>query len=218
VELDRVDYAVAWDLQKRIAQARVEGKLDRDALLLLEHDPVFTLGRRGGHENIQVPMERLQSSGIPVYEIERGGNVTYHGPGQLVGYPIAHLRESRIRLLDFINALEETMIRCAADFGVVARRDDRNRGVWVGDNKLGALGIAVRRGVSFHGFALNVNLSLEHFQWINPCGLRGVGVTSISRELGREVSMKDARASARRHLSNILGVNMELTDLDSLAI
>ncbi len=216
INIPLMSYSEAWQLQKRIAEARAHGRLQQDALLLLEHPSVFTLGRRGGEDNLQVPRSMLEQSGVEIHEIERGGNITYHGPGQLVAYPIVHLRENRMKVVDFVNALEEIMLRTAADWDVRAVRDERNRGIWIGDNKLGALGIAVRRSVSYHGFALNVNLSLEHFKWINPCGLQGVGVTTMARELGREVPMNEVREAARRHFEDVCRIKTEAGDLDSL--
>jgi lipoate-protein ligase B len=144
-----------------------------------------------------------------VVEIERGGDMTYHGPGQLVGYPIVSLKEAGWKVVDFVGALEEVMLRTAADFGVAANRDERNRGVWVGDNKIGSVGIAIRGGVSYHGFALNVSLALEPFGWIHPCGLVGVGVTTLECESGKKISIPEAMLAARRHISEVLGVKLQ---------
>ncbi len=174
VELPVTDYREAWDLQTGLVAARNSGVLASDVLLLLEHAPVFTLGRRGGLENLTVSEEFLKEAGVPVVHVERGGNITYHGPGQLVGYPILDLHASGLTVSDYVERLEEIMIRTAAHWGVAAGRNPINRGVWVGNSKLGSIGVAIRHGISFHGFAFNVSLSLEPFGWINPCGLRGI--------------------------------------------
>jgi lipoyl(octanoyl) transferase len=208
LELTGADYEQVHALQLRLVDQRRKRELTEDTLLLVEHQPVFTMGRRGGNGSLLVSAEFLKQRGVPVVEIERGGDMTYHGPGQLVGYPIVSLKESGWKVVDFVEALEEVMLRTAADFGVAANRDERNRGVWVGNNKIGSVGIAIRGGVSYHGFALNVNLALEPFGWIHPCGLVGVGVTTLVRETGKKIDMTDARASARKHISDVLGVEL----------
>lgn len=209
LEFDQLDYPTAHDLQRRILKKRIAGEIDRDILILLEHPPVFTLGRRGGRDNLQVPPEFLEQKGVPVVEIERGGNITYHGPGQLVAYPLVHLKHNDYKVVDFVTALEEVMLRTAAVFGVTAGRDDRNRGVWIGDSKLGALGISVRRSISFHGLALNVHTDLAPFAWMHPCGLPGVGVTSIEKERGRPVNMAAARAAMKEAFQGVFGISLE---------
>ncbi len=209
-EFDLMDYRAAWELQLELAAERKSGRIP-DTLLLLEHPPVFTLGRRGGRENLRVSESFLEASGIPVIQIERGGNITFHGPGQIVGYPIVNLQSARLGVTDYVEKLEEVMIRTAADFGVEAGRNPINRGVWVGKLKLGSIGIAVRRGITFHGFALNVNISLEPFGWINPCGLQGIGVTALKQAGSREISMTDARESVKRHIGEVFGVKLIMT-------
>ena len=152
--LGRIAYQEAWDLQLRLVEARQRGGLAHDTVLLLEHPPVFTLGKRGGRESLLVPEETLARHGIPILQVERGGNITYHGPGQLVVYPIVHLPGVGIGVVDMVDRLEEVMIRTCGDSGVAAGRNALNRGAWVGMNKIGSIGLAVRRGVSFHGLAL----------------------------------------------------------------
>ena len=207
--LGQIAYPDAWDLQLRLVEARQANRLERDAVLLLEHPPVFTLGKRGGRESLLVPEETLARHGIPILQVERGGNITYHGPGQLVVYPIVHLPGMRIGVVDMVDRLEEVMIRTCGDFGVAAERNALNRGVWVGMRKIGAIGLAVRRGVSFHGLALNVDPDLTPFGFVQPCGLQGVGVTSIVREAGRPVKMEEALASAERNIEAVFGVRLE---------
>jgi len=217
-DLPPVEYGEALELQYRLLAARKEKRIRTDVVLCLEHPPVFTLGRRGGLENLVVSEAFLEKSGIPVIRAERGGNITFHGPGQLVGYPIINLREARLKVVDYVENLEEVMIRTAGDFGVHAERNPVNRGVWVGNSKLGSLGVAVRRGISFHGFAFNVNLSLEPFGWINPCGLQGVSVTTVERELSREISVAEVRRAVRRHFAAVFMVELEMTGLPELLL
>jgi len=216
LELSKVAYKEAWNLQLAIVAARKDKILNSDVILLLEHFPVFTLGRRGGLENLTVSKAFLKKTGIEVIHIERGGNITFHGPGQLVGYPIIDLRAARLSVVDYVNSLEEVMIRTATDYGVRAERNPMNRGIWVGNSKIGSIGIAVRRWISFHGFALNVNLSLKPFQWINPCGLQGIGVTSLAREISRQIPMHRVRETAKRHMEAIFGIKLATAGLPEL--
>jgi len=188
VDLGLSVYRATYNLQVALVEKRKSGEIE-DLFLITEHPGVFTLGRRGGRENLTVSEQFLENRGIPLVHIERGGDITYHGEGQLVLYPIIHVRQAGLSVSDYVFLLEEVMIRLAARFGVTAVRDVRNHGVWVSNKKLGSVGIAVRHGVSFHGLALNVNLSLEPFSWVNPCGLRGIEMTSLSRECGREVTL-----------------------------
>ncbi len=215
-ELGVVPYAEAWSLQTRLVAARKDGILEKDAILFLEHPPVFTLGRRGGRDNLKVPDAFLESQGIDVVHIERGGDITYHGPGQFVVYPIVDMRKARLGVRDYVTALEEVMIRAAADRGVRAERNDLNRGVWVGMQKLGSIGIAVRHGISFHGLAFNVNTDLDPFAWVNPCGLAGIQMTSLRRELGQEVPMEEVRQSLSVHMEKILHLKLQKTDPEDI--
>ncbi len=182
-------YAEARSLQHSLVEARRENRLPQDLLLLLEHPPTFTLGRRGGTENLTVPESFLLERGIPLIQAERGGDITFHGPGQLVGYPVMDLASARLSVTALVEALEEVMIRTAAARGLRAERNRLNRGVWAGGKKLGSVGIAIRHGISYHGFALNVNPDLTPFGWINPCGLRGVQMTSLEAALSLPVPM-----------------------------
>lgn len=216
IEPQNTDYRSVWDLQQKIVAACHDGRLDTDILLLLEHLPVFTMGRRGGLDNLTVPEVFLQEQGIEVVQIERGGDITYHGPGQMVGYPIVNLHRNKRSVVDFVSKLEEIMIRTAAQFGVNARRDNRNRGIWVGNCKLGSIGIAVRRGITFHGFALNVNTDLTPFGWVNPCGLEGVGVTSLANERKAPLPMPEVRATARKFFEEALNFQLETVSMDQL--
>jgi lipoate-protein ligase B len=196
--------------------ARKTPVLESNILLLLEHPAVFTLGRRGGLENLTVSREFLDKSGIPVIQVERGGNITYHGPGQLIAYPIIDLEAARLDVDKYVELLEEIMIRTAREFDVQAQRNPLNRGIWMGNNKMGSIGIAIRKGVSFHGLALNVNLSLEPFTWINPCGLDQVGVTSIEKESMQDVSMQEVRQAFKNHFKTISEVELVTSNLDEV--
>ena len=209
LDLPLTPYAEALDLQHRLVAMRQDGSLDRDLVLFLEHPPVFTLGRRGGSDHICVPEEALVEAGIEVVAVERGGLVTYHGPGQLVAYFIFDLHRRRLGLDALVTAMETAMIGTAADFGVRAARSPRNRGVWVGAAKLGSIGLAVRRGISFHGLALNVATDLGPFDWIHPCGMAGVVMTSLAASGGRAVEMEAARSALAGHLAEALDLTWE---------
>jgi lipoate-protein ligase B len=215
-EYSLVEYSEALSLQRRLVEARNGGRIEKEILLLVEHPSVFTLGRRGGRENLTVTESFLEEHDISVIQIERGGNITYHGPGQLVAYPIVALSRMKLSVTDYVERLESVMLRIAADFGVSAGRDSRNRGIWVGDAKLGSIGINIRHGVAFHGLALNVTTDLAPFSWINPCGLSGVCMTSLAAEAVMSVSMEKARASARRHFAAVFGVRLEEIDAAAL--
>ncbi|MFH1243677.1 MAG: lipoyl(octanoyl) transferase LipB [Pseudomonadota bacterium] len=215
-EIPMIEYTEAWDLQARLVSARKDRDIDKDIVLLLEHPPVFTLGRRGGIENLSVSEDFLEKEGISVFQVERGGNITFHGPGQLVVYPIIDLNDARLGVTDYVDHLEEVMILVAADWGIRCQRNPLNRGVWVANKKLGSIGIAIRKGISFHGAALNVNLSLRPFSWINPCGLPGIGMTSLEQELGRRLSMDQVRRGVKRHIETVFGVELVPKDLQGL--
>jgi lipoyl(octanoyl) transferase len=201
--LGRVAYRPAFELQQIVAQLRAEKKLP-DTLLLLEHEHVYTLGRRAPEEEILLDAESLAARGIAVEQTDRGGRVTYHGPGQLVGYPIISLGGTG-DLVGYVRSLERAMIAVAADAGVEAGTLEGITGVWVGDRKLGAIGIHVSRGITTHGFAINVNTDLSMFNGIVPCGLVDRGVTSLAEQLGHEVSMADAVRWTSKRMGEALG-------------
>lgn len=207
-DLGRCDYPAVHALQVALAAGRRAGTLADDVLLCVEHPPVFTLGRRGNREHLGVGESFLRERNIAVVPIERGGEITYHGPGQLVLYPILDLRKARLGVGDYVYLLEELMLRLASDFGVQAGRDARNRGVWVGNNKLGSIGIAIRHGIAFHGMALNIDLDLEPFAWINPCGLRDVGMTSLLREGATACTMDRVKARLQHYLTEVFGMEL----------
>jgi lipoate-protein ligase B len=216
IDFDRIDYREAWQLQGNLLRARKARVLQKDIVLFLEHPPVFTLGRRGGRECMLVSEEFLEKSGIQVIQVERGGNITYHGPGQLIVYPIVDLQAARIKVVDFVNDLEEVMLRTAAHWGVAAERNPVNRGIWAGPRKLGSIGIAVRRGISFHGLALNVQTDLTPFSWIQPCGLKDVGMTTMQQETAQQFSMRQVRAFLKTQFEAVFGIKLLKTELDDL--
>ncbi len=216
VDLGLIDYQDAWTLQQQLVAARLEKQIDQDMLLFLQHPPVFTLGRRGGIENLLVSQAFLKDRGIPVIQIERGGFITYHAPGQAVVYPIIDLHARRLGVKDFVAAMEAVMIQTAAKWGIAAERNSLNSGVWVGHNKMGSIGIALRKGVSFHGLALNVNLDLTPFSWVQPCGLEGVAMTSMQKEIGRDLKMTEVFSVLKDQFARILGMQTENSSLADL--
>src|SRR5881394_507526 len=180
-------------LQQKLVEMRQRDSIP-DQLLLLEHPPVITLGRGGDSANLLASPEMLRAQRVRFFETTRGGDITYHGPGQVVGYPIMHLGEGSRDVRKFVTNLEEVLIRTVAEYGIVAERVEGKRGIWVGNDKIAAIGVRIARWVTSHGFALNVSTNLDHFRLITPCGLHGTGVTSISHEVGREIAIGDVRA------------------------
>ncbi|WP_240617352.1 lipoyl(octanoyl) transferase LipB [Nocardioides speluncae] len=199
------DYLAAWDLQ-RARHAAVDAGTGPETVLLLEHPPVFTAGKR------TTPDERpLDSGGAPVIDVDRGGKITFHGPGQLVGYPIVRL-PAHVYVVDYVRRLEEALIAVCGDLGLETARVPGRSGVWMQadpatgrpERKLAAIGIRVSRGITMHGFAINCDIDLGWYDRFVPCGIADAGVTSLSRELGREVTVRDVLPSVRRHLSELL--------------
>lgn len=189
--LGTVPYAEGVDLQKRLVEQRKAGKIP-DQLLLLEHPPVITLGvkTRNDRSHIVATPQRLEDEGVEVFESGRGGDVTYHGPGQLVGYPILDLRPDRCDVHRYVRDLEEMLIQAVAKIAVVAHRTPGLTGIWAGDRKLAAIGVRIARWITSHGFALNVSTKLEHFDLIVPCGITDRGVTSLERLTGQPVAVE----------------------------
>jgi lipoate-protein ligase B len=184
IRLGRKAYEEVWDRQKKLVEERRMGIVP-DTLILVEHDPVYTLGKNSDENHLL----KSRDVHIPVYQIERGGDVTFHGPGQLVGYPILDLHHHRLSVSWYMRTLEGMLIQTLGQFGIKARRREGLTGVWVGEEKIAALGVRLSRWVSMHGFALNVNTDLEFFDGIIPCGIFEYDVTSMSQILGKEVSM-----------------------------
>lgn len=203
-----VDYEDALELQRTLVDDRRAGRIG-DTLLLLEHPPVITLGvkTRGARTHILAPATDLASAGVAVHETGRGGDVTYHGPGQLVGYPIFDLRPDRCDVHRYVRDLEEALIRAVATFGVVAGRLKGLTGVWVGppgqEAKVAAIGVRISRWITSHGFALNVSADLDPFKWIVPCGITDHDVTSLERILGHAVPMAEAEQATERAMREV---------------
>ena len=195
-----VPYAEALALQRALVEERREGRVP-DLLLLLQHPPVITLGVKGdgGRSNVVADSLRLSALGVGISETGRGGDVTYHGPGQIVGYPILDLRPDRCDVHRYVRDLEEVMIRVCADYGVPAGRIQGLTGAWVGNDKIGAIGVRVSRWITSHGFAFNVNTDLRHFDLIVPCGIANRGVTSLQHAVGRSLPMNEVEESLIRH-------------------
>jgi len=203
-----VGYQESLRLQHERVVARKAGAIS-DTLLLLEHPPVYTLGRNAKRENILFSPERLRRLGAGAFETDRGGDVTYHGPGQLVGYPILDLTQHRRDLAWYMHSIEEVFIRVAGEFGIQAERIAGARGVWTGNDKLVAMGVHVSRWVTSHGFAFNVNTDLRFFDWIVPCGLHDKGVTSLQKLLEHPVSMEVATEYVIRHFGAVFRMEMK---------
>jgi lipoate-protein ligase B len=207
LDLDRMEYGRTWALQKALAARRAEDRIS-DGLILVEHDPVVTLGRRGTDADVL-------EEGLPVFRVERGGEATFHGPGQLVGYPILRLPD-RLEVKRLVTSLEDVLIGTCADFGIEAGHEGPERGVWVQARKIASIGLAVQRGVTFHGFAHNVNTDLSYFLRIRPCGHAGTIMTSMAQELGRPVDLADVRASIMAHFQGVFGVTLRRVTLEEL--
>ena len=188
VDLGRRSYAPVLELQRALCRARGEGLIDQDILLLVEHDPVVTLGRSTKGSSLTVPVTELPKHGVEVFEIERGGDVTFHGPGQLVGYPIVDLQQMKPDLHWYLRELEGGLIDALATLGIPAQRSAGQTGVWVGSRKIASIGVHVKKWVTFHGFALNVTTDLKYFDLMVPCGIEGVEMTTVERELGERES------------------------------
>jgi lipoyl(octanoyl) transferase len=202
--LGRIGYEAGVERQKALVQARQAGEID-DTLLFVEHPPVITLGvkTRGNFANIRADAAALAARGVEIHDTGRGGDVTFHGPGQLVGYPIIDLKPDRQDVHRYVRDLEEVLIRTAADFGLEAGRIQGYSGAWVGDRKLAAIGVRISRWVTSHGFALNVTTDLASFDLIVPCGITDRGVTSLSALLGREVPMPEVEAAVVTHFAAV---------------
>jgi lipoyl(octanoyl) transferase len=197
-DLGRMDYLVAWELQKRRVEQRLAGEIP-DTALVVEHPPVYTLGRsRGAADNVLAPGD------VPVVQVERGGNVTWHGPGQVVIYPIVLLPEARRDIHAYLRSLEEAAIRACRDYGLEAGRDPRNTGAWVGGRKICSIGVAVRRWATWHGMALNVAPDLSYFQRINPCGFGAEIMTSMAAELGEAPPQPEVTDRLFEHLRSVI--------------
>jgi lipoyl(octanoyl) transferase len=202
--LGTVEYDDALVMQRQLVEERRAGRVP-DLLLLLQHPPVITLGVKGdgGRSNVTAPPERLVELGVEVREAGRGGDVTYHGPGQIVGYPILDLKPDRCDVHKYVREVEEVMIRVCSDYAVRAGRIKGLTGAWVGSDKIGAIGIRISRWITSHGFAFNVNTNLAHFDLIVPCGLQGHGVTSLEKCTGRVTDVREVEMRIVNHFAEV---------------
>ncbi len=208
-----VEYGEALELQKELLVKRQNEEIP-DTLILLEHPPVITKGKRTAEGDILLPEKLLKKQGIGIFEIDRGGEATYHGPGQIVGYLIFNLYEKQRQLKQFVANVEEIFIRLLKnEYGITADRDLKHRGVWVGDNKITAIGISIHKAVTMHGFAFNVNTNLDHFNWIIPCGITDRGVTSIEKLTGRKEDMNKLKKLTAKYLTEVFGYT-EVEEID----
>ena len=205
--LGLINYSDGLLMQERAVE-RLRAGEGPEQLLLLEHPHVFTLGRGADSSHILADEDQLQSHSIEVHETGRGGDVTYHGPGQLVGYPIINLKPDRCDVHRYVRDVEEALIRTIADFGVEGSRIKGLTGVWVGDEKIAAIGVRIARWITSHGFALNVSTDLKYFQMIVPCGITDKGVTSMSRLLGRQIDMREVAQVFRRRFGEVFERDM----------
>ena len=201
-KLGLMEYQEAYKLQRTLQFQRVEGEIS-DVLLLLEHPPTITIGKSGTLDNVLVSGDKLFQQGISLFFIDRGGDVTFHGPGQLVGYPIVNLGQSGKDLHRYVNDLEEVMLRTLRDFSIDGVRDECHPGVWVNEEEIAAIGLSIRRWVSMHGFALNINIDLRHFSFINPCGFSDRRATSMSKILGSDVPIGEVTKSLIFHFCDV---------------
>jgi lipoyl(octanoyl) transferase len=210
-----MDYEKAWNLQHQLWSRRVEEELP-DLLLLLEHPHVITLGRRGHRTHLKASPEILEAMKIPIFHVERGGDITYHGPGQMVVYPLLDLKDYGYRLIRYVDQLEEVILHVLKDFGIAGEKDSRNRGVWANGNKIASIGVAIKRWVSFHGFALNYKTDLKYFDLMDPCGLVGEKMTSMANILGKEISRKELAERIMFHFKEIFKKKWEEKELKEL--
>lgn len=212
-DIGLIDYKEAWDLQKQVLELRSAGKIT-DILFLLEHPHTYTLGKTADKKNLVGPESYLSENSISVYEIDRGGDITYHGPGQIVGYPIISLTDWKQDTHKYLRAIEEVIIKTCAHYGISGSRVQKYTGVWINDRKIAAIGIKVSRWFTMHGFAFNINTDLDLFTGIIPCGIADKEVTSLSKETGREIDIKEVKEILTK---NFMGV-FEYTNVRRIAI
>jgi len=210
-------YEIALKLQQRLVRARDEGMIS-DVLLLVQHSPVFTIGRFRGEEDIIAPPEILAQEGIAIFHTNRGGGITYHGPGQLVGYPILNLKQSNLGVREYIWKLETVIIKLLLTLGIQGHRVVKYPGVWIGKEEVCSIGIHVSHYITMHGFALNVNTNLRHFEYINPCGIKSKVMTSISKLLGSPVEPETIIGALLDSFSATFGLECEQGDNKWLTI
>lgn len=210
IDLQVMEYGEVLRIQREIHRRRL-ADLTKDTLILVEHPEVITLGKGGDKGNLLVPLSDLKRKGIGFYQTERGGDVTFHGPGQLVGYPIFSLKDGLAGVRPFVRGLESALIFALRRLGVEGERRPPGTGVWVGEAKIASIGVAVKKWVTLHGFALNVSPNLDHFRLINPCGNPDQHMTSIERLLGRSVSVEEAKREVKLAIERVF--NLQLSEV-----
>jgi len=206
-DLDFIDYKEAWDLQKDILSQRLSGEKE-DVLLLLEHPNTYTLGKTANKHNLKSSEEYLKQNEISVYDIDRGGDITYHGPGQIVGYPIIDLNNWYKDTHKYLRALEEVIIQTCSEYNLDSKRNPKHTGVWLNERKIAAIGIKVSRWITMHGFAFNVNTDLNLFNGIIPCGIQDKEVTSLSKELNRKVDIQEVKEKLLKNFKEIFNYSL----------
>jgi lipoyl(octanoyl) transferase len=217
LNLDTVPYEEAFALQKRLVAMRSQGTIC-DTLILLEHPPVFTITRKATLKNVLASQDELRDRGISLCQTNRGGDITYHGPGQIVGYPIMSLKDHGKDLHKYIRNIEEIIINLLKDYGISAHRDKANPGVWIEDEKIAAIGIAVKSSwTTMHGFAFNVNPDLNHYSLIVPCGITNKGVTSLSKLLGTSIPITEVREKLIHHYAEVFNLHTRKISLEDIA-
>jgi lipoyl(octanoyl) transferase len=202
--LGKCEYEKALDIQFRLLTKRQQGKID-DTLILVEHPAVITLGKSASEKHVVASEKELSRQGIQRFETNRGGDVTYHGEGQIVGYPIVNLIENKIKVRSFVEKMEEVFVNILKDFDLQAQGSSKDIGVWVGNEKITAIGLAVKKGVTMHGFAFNVNTNLEHFQYIIPCGIQDKGVTTLEKLTGETQDFSRMKERVAEEFINVYG-------------
>ena len=206
------DYQEIYQLQKELVSRRTAGEIE-DQLLIVEHPPVFTIGKSGGEDNILVSEEELEEKGIEVYEINRGGNITYHGPGQIVVYPIFDLNQYKKDLHWYLRQLEEVVIQLLAKYDIKAGRKKGLTGVWVGEEKIAAIGVAAKRWVTYHGVSFNYDLNLDHFDLIHPCGIEDKGIASLEELLSFLPTKEELHHSFIESFAQVFGFGVQLREV-----
>ncbi|MGF7186321.1 lipoyl(octanoyl) transferase [Desulfitispora alkaliphila] len=214
--LGTVEYKSGSSLQKKLVELRQQGGV-QDIMVLLEHPPTLTFGKRENYNNIIVSIEELERMGVDLCKSNRGGDITYHGPGQVVGYPIIDLRNHGNSVKEYVNKLEQVFINLLnEEYQLAATRVDKYRGVWLGDEKIVAIGCSVKRGVTMHGFAFNVNTNLGHYKLINPCGITDKGVTSLEKITGKQYDMQVVNELVIKHFCKVFNVKSEIIEPSEL--
>ena len=217
LNLHRTNYKQTWELQKKIFSL-VEEKSIADVLILNEHKHVYTIGKNGDDNHLLASEEELKINGVDVFHIDRGGDITYHGPGQLVGYPILNLENYYCDIHRYLRDLEEVLILTLQDFGIIGTRNNDFTGVWVGENKIAAIGVKVSKWITMHGFAFNVNTDLRYFDRIIPCGIFHKGVTSLEKLLGKKIAMNEVEESVIKNFEKVFAVQAEHKNINEFKL